>query len=63
MPNFDYEELKRALRLIRSVCKSINEECTICPFGSQNGECYLLLNCPDEWRIKEEKQDVVRVMM
>lgn len=63
MANFDYEELKRALKLIRSVCDDVGNDCRICPFGEDTGECHITGTIPNEWCIKEEKPDVVRVMM
>lgn len=63
MPCFDYEELKQALELIRSVCGELENNCGMCPFGDDSGECHITDTAPVEWCIKEEKPDVVRVMM
>lgn len=63
MKNFDYEQLKQALKLIRSVCGDVESRCEACPFGDDSGDCHITNTDPIEWCIKEEKPDVVRVML
>ena len=48
--NFNYEELENALKLIQNVCKDV-VSCEFCPFGNNNGECFITENIPSEWRI------------
>jgi hypothetical protein len=63
MPSFDYKQLKQALKLIRSVCGEVENCCEACPFGDDSGECHITNVDPFRWCIKEEKPDVVRVMV
>lgn len=63
MPGFDYEELKRALKLIRSVCKDRKNHCNVCPFGTHRGLCNINEQIPYNWKIEGEERDIVRVMM
>lgn len=56
--NMDFNEIVRALDLIREICSRADDSCVDCPFDS-NGECgiqnngnpaYWIINEVDCWR-------------
>ena len=58
--DLNYEKLENALRLIQNICKDI-ASCEFCPFGNNNGECFITENIPSEWRITSP-ESIIRLM-
>ena len=60
MENLNYEELQNALILIQNVCLN-TKSCETCPFGNDNGECFIAENAPCDWRFTDPTP-VIRLM-
>lgn len=58
--NFNYDELRNALALIQDVCQK-TESCEVCPFGNDDGECFIRDDAPHNWRFTDPIP-VVRLM-
>lgn len=58
--NFDYEKLENALKLIQNVCKDV-VSCEFCPFGNNNGECFITKSNPCGWTFADPIP-VIRVL-
>lgn len=55
----DLYRLAEALQIIKSACKE-NEDCTICPMGSDMMACRVMRTQPEYWII--EQPEVQRVL-
>lgn len=55
----DYNKLIEALETIQNTCHK--ERCEICPMGTLDGECLVILNYPSDWNITPPVQ-IIRVM-
>lgn len=51
----DREEIIKALKTIKNTCKSFLK-CSHCPFGTDNSDCVLKRQSPEEWKIGEETE-------
>lgn len=49
------DELLKALKMIKEICKSNPEDCIECPLADKYGNCGIN-NPPEEWRL--EKREV-----
>lgn len=52
------KEIVNALRVIKSVCynQGISNCCENCPLGNHNGDCLIIMNCPDDWKFVDENK-------
>lgn len=58
--NLNYEELRDALMLIKNACLN-TESCETCPFGNNNGDCFITENMPGSWEFADPTP-VIRLM-
>lgn len=49
----DREEIIKALKVIQNTCKSF-PRCSQCPFGTNDNDCVLQNQPPEDWNIGEE---------
>lgn len=55
----NYDEVRRALELIRDVC--VNHDCERCPFSNSSAGCLVTMTSPNDWEIVAP-EPVIRLM-